>query len=322
MATVGYFGFDVYHRAGYDFRFPVGVRKLFKPFNIATDNWAANTLNSDCNSFDNDNVGVICKSVLAKQNVVVWGDSYAASLIPGMNSLSFRSSFNLIQFSHTSCPPLINISKYIKRKSCDYLNEFSIYAILRLQPQILILSSAFTSPVYSISNQVLEERLNITLQLLKEALPNTQVIIVGPTPNWPTSPQRSVIDKILLARVNLVNDELSFRTKLTLSALDLDEAFKKIAISNHVTYISPIEIFCNKSGECLNRSGNSFLEFYFLDYGHMSNVGSAFFASKIKNHLSDALAPQSAENKSFIKPTPPLDARFDALMLPKIFAGS
>ncbi len=73
------------------------------------------------------------------KRVVLWGDSHAAHLGPGLDELSRRDNFKLAQYSSAGCPPVVPFVSD-RQKECFEINELVLRKIAELKPDTVIMA--------------------------------------------------------------------------------------------------------------------------------------------------------------------------------------
>ncbi|MDE2259795.1 MAG: acyltransferase, partial [Betaproteobacteria bacterium] len=116
--------------------------------------------------------------------VLLWGDSYAAALYPGLKHQSDILDFALAQYTANGCPPIENL--YIdKRKNCMMVNEFIFSKIQTLKPHTVILAANWLRYDRKNSNwtQLDLNKLQATIAELKK-VGVAHIVLVGQLPTY------------------------------------------------------------------------------------------------------------------------------------------
>lgn len=211
--------------------------------------------------------------------VVLWGDSFGAALYPALRDLQKARSFGVAQLTASSCPTLPGVQS--ERPNCNEINANILAKLQELQPHAIILSSAWTRPSYAAQESEVALKLQAQLASLRQAIPSTRVIVVGPIPRWGRGMRDILIDIALKS---------SQPPPLYLPLPDLEENRKKRALEpvmRTVTeqagaiYLSPTEILCD--GEvCLTRVSDSIDGLVVFDAdGHLNPKAAALVVSRI-----------------------------------------
>lgn len=134
-----------------------------------------------------------------KQNIFLWGDSFAAHLYPGLKAFGEKNTqFGINQFTASGCPPIINYS-IDDRKNCEDLNNKTLSTILKTQPSTLIISANWF--YYDRKNNFKKNELDAfynkfhqTLEILKNKY-HGKILIIGQAPLWGTETKRIILRK-------------------------------------------------------------------------------------------------------------------------------
>jgi hypothetical protein len=206
------------------------------------------------------------QSVAGSESVVLWGDSHAAHLYPGLKEAA-NGRFTLTQLTASWCAPIRDMIDVHARPKCQAINEGVFARIARERPQVVILAAYW--PSYPSS-----ARLPETIDALLAAGVG-RVVVVGPGPRW-----KSGVPRLLYARA--VEDVLTHRSPLRLptGASSKQSAFDarlaKAVARPGVSYISMLAILCNEAG-CLTRTReDDDSPLMFWDIFHLTTEGSRY----------------------------------------------
>ncbi len=214
-----------------------------------------------------------CFAPAAHQNVVaIWGDSQAAALSFGLRELA--SDFT--QLTASGCPPLLGYRKKA-RPNCHEVNEFALRKLGELKPARIILHASWKSE-YGRHTGSLEDLLTNTLSRLQLATPDSEIIVLGNSPQWrPGLPEQMVAARL----------KLEDRAMLTPSAYAdyqaVDKRVREIANNAGVKFISILERYCEQD-ECLTSleyAGQ--LEPFVWDRRHFTRASSLEISKVILN---------------------------------------
>ena len=284
MAIIGSAGYGIFQSNGLEMRFPKESRILTSVINF---NYAENVRSGICHieEFQFNSHDPICFET-QRPLIVLWGDSYASALYPGLKKIQENNSFGIAQVTRGGCPPVFNISKAFDKPYCDNANLKNLKELITLKPQAVILSAAWIRQDYRWKSQDdLINRLNLTLDVIKNQLPNTKILLVGPFPQWHDSPQK---DSFNFWRRNLLLDRTPPKRLHANQYKELNLALGQLAIASGVAYLSPVDALCNEQG-CIAKTGDNPEDFIAMDYGHLSKSGSEFFSNIYKDQLLNLL---------------------------------
>ena len=284
MAIIGSAGYGIFQSNGLEMRFPTESRNLTTVINF---DYSKNVRSGICHIEEHQTKShdTICFET-QRPLIALWGDSYASSLYPGLKKLQESSSFGIVQLTRGGCPPVFNISKAFDKPYCDNANLKNLKELITLKPQAVILSAAWIRQDYRWKSQDdLINRLNLTLDVIKNQLPNTKILLVGPFPQWHDSPQK---DSFNFWRRNLLLDRTPPKRLHANQYKELNLALGQLAIASGVAYLSPVDALCNEQG-CIAKTGDNPEDFIAMDYGHLSKSGSEYFSNIYKDQLLNLL---------------------------------
>ena len=217
--------------------------------------------------------------------IVIWGDSHAASLASGFTQIYSSNPLELGRLTQSACPPLFNLNRLYKRKTCNEVNANVLSKIVSIEPELILLHSAWVHSHYPLSNSELADKVRTTITKIKGKIKATKIAVVGCVPRWAYGPMHvrkySVLDK------NLVSNEAILMT-------DCNKTLEKISDEMKIQFINPKDYIC-PIADCmlaiqLNKKDSSVgFEFTYIDYGHLSTAFSRYLANYINEKLSNGV---------------------------------
>jgi peptidoglycan/LPS O-acetylase OafA/YrhL len=116
-----------------------------------------------------------------RENVLLWGDSQAAHLLPGLSAWSARKDLHLLQATASICPPLFGVA-IATRPHCRAFND-RIAQLLQQHPDIVVLLSA-EWPHYEeiLGTDEVVRALQATAKRLGEL--GIRFVVIGPSIHW------------------------------------------------------------------------------------------------------------------------------------------
>lgn len=183
------------------------------------------------------------------ENVLLWGDSFAAHYVPGIIAYGTQVNANVYQYTAAGCPPVLKYFSY-KLPNCEAFNAHALEIIKQLNIKKVILSARWG---------LLTTRggfdLRDTIKQIEAA--GADVFVLG------QSPEFGIDTRSLAARLKDRSDWY---------AANYDEALEvKIRTQSETAhYISPFEFLCEKT-LCSFKTSAGLL---YVDYGHFSERGS------------------------------------------------
>jgi peptidoglycan/LPS O-acetylase OafA/YrhL len=198
------------------------------------------------------------------ERVLLWGDSHAAHLYPGLVSLLKDRKAHLSEYTASACPPLIDTDTG-KNPNCGRVNEFVISQMPMLRPDLVIMAARWGQ--YDLS------RLGNTIARLR-ATGVANIVLVGPVPEWEGTPRNDVLRSYLHTKA------FPERTAALLQP-ELDEQLARSAANLRIAYISAYKALC-KSVKCIVFWHGQPTVF---DKAHFTAEGSKYFVGIIAPQL-------------------------------------
>ena len=225
-----------------------------------------------------------------EQLIVLWGDSHAAALYPGLKMLRDGSgSFRIAQFTASLCPPLLGES-FRRRPNCRYFNDSVVRRLTELRPSTVLLMAHWRNYAAKDSeeNPLDLGALTRTVARLR-ALGVARIVVIGSLPEW----------SIAQPRVSLClwrdTGAAVYRSNAYLDAAlaDVDSAVQSAAIGSGAMFLSPRRALCNASG-CLLSTEPQTLSPLAWDTGHLTIPGSELLMGLLSQDITAAAAAAPA----------------------------
>lgn len=272
MTAVAVAGLVVVAKGGFNTRFPdVVARYTDYKYDYLTDGRANICwLTKDQPS---DGFADVCVDNAPPQRplVVVWGDSHAARLYPGIRAVA-GDRFRLAQFTRDSCPPVFgNVAEF-----CAANNAFVLKQIARLHADTVVLFAFWNGR--GLPPQTVALRQRDTIARLQRAGVD-HIIVVGPAPQWRERLPKNLVRLYHQSPYRQPPLRTSFGAIPTAAALDeyLQKAYPP---HSDVQYFSAYQTLCDPQG-CLTRIGNDPDRLTSWDYGHLSTAAATFVARRL-----------------------------------------
>lgn len=203
----------------------------------------------------------------APSNILVWGDSHAAHLIPGLDEIGKRDGFQFYQASYGGCPPLAE--PVVGDDQCGKFQQ-SIMDILSEDKTISTVVISANWGVYAARGDIvsaIEETIGAIRALDKD------VVFVGPGPNYE-------IDVPSLFALSLSRfgewrpDKFPPRRNQA-----LQESLRRLVARTEVRSVFPYEVFCEGDAcEVIDASSGNLI---IWDTNHLTIEGSRRLADRL-----------------------------------------
>jgi hypothetical protein len=280
LCSIGALGVVTDRATGFSARFPDPIRYLA---DYAFDQKEAYRAGKCLLYPDQDehNYGSNCIDADAasdrKPLVVLWGDSHAAHLYPGLRQLQRSGHFSLAQLTKSACPPILGLDADGGAR-CEKNNEFVIRTIKKLRPKVLILAAQW----WAIPKNRMTALGPMVVDLKNAGI--DEIILVGPVPVWDPS-----LPKLLLAHYteNLPKHVPDRMAGASLHA-DLESTLREIARRYDLHFVSAIDAFCI-SDICLTKVGDRPSDLVAWDSAHLTTAGSVVLAERVFSEMKTDL---------------------------------
>ncbi|NIF46977.1 acyltransferase [Enterobacter sp. Ap-1006] len=214
----------------------------------------------------------------------MWGDSYTAALYPGLLALQKRSNnaFSIEQFTDGNGAPFFkNTGLADNKKNIELVNQEKLDILAEMKPEKVVITWMVNGSNSIQTHAEAVAGIKDTIARIKNASPDTRVIIIGPVPQW-----NNTLVAVMLAYWSEFKTypPLYMSYGLNKTMFEWDALFKSSLSNEGVTYISALDILC-RSGECLTRVNDDPKGLVTADWGHLSPAGSVYFVSKIAPYL-------------------------------------
>ncbi len=217
----------------------------------------------------------------SKPLVMVWGDSHAASLYPGLQNLaSTGAAFTLAQYTASGCPPLLS-DLGPGQVNCNTINRHVADKIEALRPDTVILSSYWLRCSCSAEDYA---KLKQTIRRL-QALKVKQIILFGQLPKFERSQPLIAKQEFVAGRTDRTYRDFDH------ASIQMNATLKRLAAESNITFVSPTDLLCNAAG-CLISSSRQLLSPMAWDYGHLTGKGSILLIDLAFKDSGDGLVPR------------------------------
>jgi peptidoglycan/LPS O-acetylase OafA/YrhL len=261
MALVALAGVIVVRNAGFDFRLPEEIRAMTQ-VTTQTAQWRV----GEC-MIDLSHQTAFADSCVDRDRrplVMLWGDSTAGALMPGLRKAQESRDFGIAQFTSSSCPPAINVD-IAWQPNCRAINDKVLGLVRQLKPNIVLLHSSWEDHLDHVAE---------TIAVLKRET-GARVVVLGGVPWW----QRGLPNEVL--RYYMLHHALIPVHNGGARLPDpYDEKMRAALVPEGTEFISAREALCNADG-CLTRVGGKASDISASDGVHLTEKGSVFLVAAI-----------------------------------------
>lgn len=207
------------------------------------------------------------------RKVLIWGDSHAARLYPGLASV-VDTHTTLLQTTRSSCPPILDFAGPV----CTDSNNYVLSRLKDSRPSTVILFGAWGR--YGVdwsAGSDTQKRMLQTIDAISEAGVRN-IIVLGPSPEW-TAPLPKLVFNAwktdFIHRIpRRISDNLNPETKA------IDDQFRELIPKSKASLIPVYDALCDING-CITYTGDAPSNLTTWDYGHLTTEGAKVVAKKI-----------------------------------------
>jgi len=203
--------------------------------------------------------------------ILLWGDSHAAHLYPGLVELQKHSGFDLIQWTSAGCPPTRS-SWRVEEATCEARRRWILGQMHSVAPDTVLVAARWELYLSGgITRDNIVVAVDDDIQWL-QSLGVRHIVVFGPGPAWNVSLPVDLFRYMSLRRTAQVPERLG---SVPADTRKLDQALGAAAQARGVQYVSLLEWFCNSSGcRTLGNESERRPDLLFRDQDHLTPTGS------------------------------------------------
>jgi peptidoglycan/LPS O-acetylase OafA/YrhL len=261
MALVALAGFVVLRNGGFDLRLPEEIRSLAH-VPEQTAQWRVGECMLDISrqmSFAEN-----CVDRNRRPLLMLWGDSTAGALMPGLRKAQESRDFGIAQFNSSSCIPALNVD-IPNVQNCRAMNDKVLQLARQLKPDIVLLHGTWEKYL---------DHVGQTVAALKRET-GARVVVLGAVPWWKRGLPNEVMRYYMLHHALIPPHSGGARLPDP-----YDETMRAALVPEGAEFISAREALCNEDG-CLTRVGGNASDISASDGVHLTEKGSAFLIGAI-----------------------------------------
>jgi peptidoglycan/LPS O-acetylase OafA/YrhL len=214
--------------------------------------------------------------------ILLWGDSHAAHLYPGMAELQSAVTFDIAQWTSAGCPPTVQ-PLADESQSCSIRRAAAMLKLRRLGADTVVLSGAWERYLEFGENP--DEVMGVLLKTIRYVKNQgiERIVVFGPGPLWSISLPSDLFRFMAKNRSNHIPMRLG---KVSDAIWRLDSAMAVQAAAQHVQYVSVLNYFCDKAG-CLTMGDRTIPrpDLLFRDQDHLTVTGSKLLIAHSRSEL-------------------------------------
>ena len=265
MAMVSIAGVTVLWGRGFDFRLPPEIRAMAS---VQTESfkWRFGECLLDLSHQTTFADGCVERD--RRPLVVIWGDSTAGALLPGLRKAQEARNFGIAQLTSNSCIPALH-ADIVSAPNCRAMNDRVFALIRQIQPDIVLLHGTWEQHLGNVAE---------TVVALKNET-NARVVVLGGVPVWRRGLPSEVLRYFMLHRMLIPE-----RSPGAVPSSAYDAVMRARLEPLGAEFISASDVFCNEQG-CLTRIGDAAADITVSDKVHITEKASVFLIASIIDRL-------------------------------------
>ncbi len=273
MALVAAAGVVVVENSGFDFRLPGEIRGMTEVV-TQSSKWRVHECLIDLSretSFADS-----CVDQGRRPLILLWGDSTAGALMPGLRKAQESRSFGIAQFTSSSCVPALD-TDVAGTPNCRAINDKVLSLARELKPDIVLLHSTWDRYLDGVAGTV--------AALKKET--GARVVVLGSVPWW----KRGLPNEVL--RYFMLHHQLIPERSGRAEADGSGATLRGRVVPSGAEFVSVWDVMCNADG-CLTRIGDAASDISATDQVHLTEKGSVFLIQSIIDRILGGTAGPAA----------------------------
>ena len=265
MAMVAVAGFAIIWGRGFDFRLPPEIRTMAS-VPTESDKWRVHECLLDLSR--ETTFADTCVERDRRPLVLIWGDSTAGALLPGLRKSQETRDFGIAQLTSSSCIPALN-ADLVSTPNCRAMNDKVFSLIRQIRPDVVLLHATWEKHLDNVAETV--------SALNKET--SARVVVLGGVPMWQRGLPSEVLRYFMLHRALIPE-----RSTIAVMPTAYDAVMRGRLEPLGAEFISASEALCNAQG-CLTRIGDAAADIIASDQVHLTEKGSVFLVASIIDRL-------------------------------------
>jgi hypothetical protein len=220
-----------------------------------------------------------CQGNQVNSLLLMFGDSHSAMISSALS----KKIPGMARYSSAGCAPILETAGVADE--CHQVNQFIMERISVLHPKVILIKNNWLDDaVNGTFRGSFIRKMESTLQAIKVASPQSQIFILGNTPQWiPSLPVA-----LVRANVELVGMQWIYTPELSLLEKS-DSQLLQVSNSMKVHFISYLPKLCHANSCLAVATVDGVSEPFAFDYGHTTQAGSSILAdatlSEVKSYL-------------------------------------
>jgi peptidoglycan/LPS O-acetylase OafA/YrhL len=267
MAMIALAGFAVMWGRGFEFRLPPEIRAMAT---VRTESFKWRFHECLLDLGQEATFADACVERDRRPLVLIWGDSTAGALLPGLRKAQETHNFGIAQLTSSSCIPALD-ADIAGVPNCRAMND-KVFALIRqIKPDVVVLHGTWEKHLDNVAR---------TVAALKRET-NARVVVLGGVPWWRRDLPLEVLRYFMLHRA-LIPERSPASTPTAYDAV-MRARLEPLGAE----FISASDALCNAQG-CLTRIGDAAADLTASDQVHLTEKGSVYLIEAIIDRVLGA----------------------------------
>jgi peptidoglycan/LPS O-acetylase OafA/YrhL len=206
--------------------------------------------------------------------LLLWGDSTAGALMPGLRKAQQVRDFGIAQFTASSCIPALDADEP-GTPNCRAINDKILARVREIRPDIVLLHSTWGGYLDGTAE---------TVAALKQQT-GARIVVLGSVPWW----KRGLPNEVL--RYFMLHHRLIPQRSRDAEADNSGAQLRARVVPLGAEFISAWDAMCNADG-CLARIGEGAGDISASDQVHLTEKGSVFLVQSIIDQVLGGETPR------------------------------
>ncbi len=265
MAMIAVAGGTLVWGRGFDFRLPPEIRAMA---NVTTESFKWRFRECLLDLSREMTFADTCVERDRRPLLLIWGDSTAGALLPGLRKAQEKRDFGIAQLTSSSCIPALN-ADIASMPNCRAMNDKVLSLVRQIKPDVILLHGTWEKHLDNVAETV--------AALKKET--NARVVVLGGVPMWRRGLPSEVLRYFMLHRTLIPQ-----RSPNGIPPTAYDAIMRARLEPLGAEFISASDVLCNAQG-CLTRIGDAVGDLTASDQVHLTEKASVFLIASIIDRL-------------------------------------
>jgi peptidoglycan/LPS O-acetylase OafA/YrhL len=204
-----------------------------------------------------------------RPHLLLWGDSFAAHLLPGLQQV-LGDSMTISQMTSSLCAPIVHYIE-TRRRKCAAINRYTMARIAETKPDVVVLSGRWVAyPQFADVGKTI-------LELKKLGI--SRVVLMGSSAQYGED-----VPRLILNALRHGPAPTRLHPVILPKLVKIDSVLKDVAARTGALFATPLDAECTKDG-CLVSLDTAAVGITTWDDGHLTSMGSRYVIDRVLKPL-------------------------------------